>query len=80
MAQKIAEDIAEMEGVAEAYVTLVSKIGSPISQPMLRWVQICGEMRMTAAVEARVNSILDWHLESANDLVEQFVEGRLTLF
>ena len=80
MAQKIAEDIAEMEGVAEAYVTLVSKIGSPISQPMLRGVQICGEMRMTAAVEARVNSILDWHLESANDLVEQFVEGRLTLF
>ena len=80
MAQKIAADIAEMEGVSEAYVTLVSKIGSPISQPMLRGVQICGEMRMTAAVEARVNSILDWHLESANDLVEQFVEGRLTLF
>ena len=80
MAQKIAEDIAEMEGVAEAYVTLVSKIGSPISQPLLRGVQICGEMELTAAVEAKVNSILDWHLESADDLVEQFVEGKLTLF
>jgi len=80
MAQKAAADIAEMEGVSEAYVTLVSKIGSPISQPLLRGVQICGEMELTAAVEARVNSILDWHLESADDLVEQFVEGRLTLF
>lgn len=80
MAQKIAADIAEMEGVSEAYVTLVSKIGSPISQPLLRGVQICGEMELTAAVEARVNSILDWHLESADDLVEQFVEGKLTLF
>ena len=80
MAQKIAADIAEMEGVAEAYVTLVSKIGSPISQPLLRGVQICGEMELTAGVEARVNSILDWHLESADDLVEQFVKGRLTLF
>ena len=80
MAQKIAADIAEMEGVAEAYVTLVSKIGSPISQTLLRGVQICGEMELTPAVEAKVNSILDWHLESAEDLVEQFVEGRLTLF
>ncbi|HQJ78962.1 MAG TPA: methionine adenosyltransferase [Methanothrix sp.] len=80
MAQKIAADIADMEGVAEAYVTLVSQIGSPISQPLLRGVQICGEMELTAAVEARVNSILDWHLENAEDLVEQFVEGRLTLF
>lgn len=80
MAQKIAADIAEMEGVSEAYVTLVSKIGSPISQPLLRGVQICWEMELTAAVEARVNSILDWHMESADDLVEQFVKGRLTLF
>ena len=58
----------------------MSKIGSPISQPLLRGVQICGEMKMTATVEARVNSILDWHLESAEDLAEKFVEGRLTLF
>jgi len=80
MAQKIAADIAEMEGVAEAYVTLVSKIGSPISQPLLQGVQICGEMELTAPVESRINSILEWHLESADDLAEQFVEGRLTLF
>ena len=80
MAQKAAADIAEMEGVAEAYVTLVSRIGSPISQPLLRGVQICGDMKMTAEVEAGINSILDWHLENAEDLVEQFVEGKLTLF
>jgi S-adenosylmethionine synthetase len=80
MAQRAAAEIAEMEGVSDAYVTLVSKIGSPISQPLLRGVQICGEMKMTATVEARVNSILDWHLESAEDLAEKFVEGRLTLF
>ena len=80
MAQRAAADIADMEGVAEAYVTLVSRIGSPISQPLLRGVQICGEMKMSAAVEARINSVLDWHLENAEDLVEQFVEGKLTLF
>ena len=80
MAQKAAADIAEMEGVAEAYVTLVSRIGSPISQPLLRGVQIGSDMKMTAEVEAGINSILDWHLENAEDLVEQFVQGKLTLF
>lgn len=80
LAQKAAGDISEIEGVSDAYVTLVSRIGSPISQPLLRGVQICGKMKLTAAVEARVNSILDWHLDNADDLVEQFVEGKLTLF
>ncbi|OYV13620.1 MAG: S-adenosylmethionine synthetase [Methanosaeta sp. NSM2] len=80
MAQKAAADIAEMEGVAEAYVTLVSRIGSPISQPLLRGVQIGSDMKMTAEVEAGINSILDWHLENSEDLVEQFVQGKLTLF
>lgn len=80
LAQKAASDIADIEGVAEAYVTLVSKIGSPISQPLLRAVQICGEMKQTPALDAKVNSILDYHLESTDDLVEEFVEGRLTLY
>ena len=80
MAQKAAADIAEMEGVVEAYVTLVSRIGSPISQPLLRGVQIGSDMKMTSEVEAGINSILDWHLENAEDLVEQFVQGKLTLF
>ena len=43
LAQKAAAEIAELEGVEEAYVTLVSKIGSPISQPLLRGVQISGD-------------------------------------
>ncbi|MRR39058.1 S-adenosylmethionine synthetase, partial [bacterium] len=80
MAQKAAADIAEMEGVAEAYVTLVSRIGSPISQPLLRGVQIGSDMKMTGEVEAGINSILERHLENAEDLVEQFVQGKLTLF
>ena len=47
LAQKAAAEIAELEGVEEAYVTLVSKIGSPISQPLLRGVQISGDIRVT---------------------------------
>jgi S-adenosylmethionine synthetase len=80
LAQKAAAEIAELEGVEEAYVTLVSKIGSPINQPLLRGVQISGDMALTAATEANVNGILDFWLDSSEDLVEQFVKGELTIY
>ncbi|MFA6373263.1 MAG: methionine adenosyltransferase [Methanothrix sp.] len=80
LAQKAAAEIAELEGVDEAYVTLVSKIGSPISQPLLRGVQISGDLQMTSAMESKVDAILDFWLESTDDLVEQFVKGKLTLY
>ena len=80
LAQKAAAEIVELEGVEEAYVTLVSKIGSPISQPLLRGVQISGDMALTAAMESKVDAILDFWLESTDALVEQFVKGSLTLY
>jgi len=80
LAQKAAAEIAELEGVEEAYVTLVSKIGSPINQPLLRSVQISGTTALTAAMESKVDAILDFWLESTDDLVEQFVKGSLTLY
>ena len=80
LAQKAAAEIAELNGVDGAYVTLVSKIGSPISQPLLRGVQISGDTALTAAMESKVDAILDFWLESTEDLVEQFVEGKLTIY
>ncbi len=80
LAQKAAAEIAELDGVEEAYVTLVSKIGSPINQPLLRSVQISGTTVLTAAMESKVDAILDFWLESTDDLVEQFVKGSLTLY
>ncbi len=69
-----------LDGVKEAYVTLVSKIGSPISQPLLRGVQISGDLRMTPKMEAEVNSIIDYWLESTGKMVEEFVQGKLRLY
>lgn len=80
MAHKAAAEIAELEGVEEAYVTLVSKIGSPINQPLLQSVQISGDTTLTAAVESKVDSILDFWLESTEDLVDKFVEGKLAIY
>jgi S-adenosylmethionine synthetase len=80
LAERSAKEIAELEGVAEAYVTLVSKIGSPLDQPLLRGVRIAGNPPLAGPLEARINAIIDYWLGSVDELVEEFVQGRLTVF
>jgi S-adenosylmethionine synthetase len=80
LAERAAKDIAELVGVKEAYVTFVSKIGSPIDQPLLRGAKICGDIEQSTKNETRINSIIDYWLESTDDLVEEFVKGKLTVY
>ena len=80
LAQMAARDIAELEGVEEAHVTLVSKIGSPISQPLLRGMRISGNIKHTPGLDKKVDCILNHWLESTDRLVEDFVKGKLSLY
>lgn len=80
LAQRAASEIAELDGVREANVTFVSKIGSPISQPLLRGVRISGDLQLTPELESQVDSILDYMLESTDQLVEEFVKGKLSIY
>jgi S-adenosylmethionine synthetase len=80
LADRMAKEIADLEGVEEAYVTLVSKIGSPLDQPLLRGVKINGDLNLTHSKEARIDSIVDYCLERFDDLVEEFVQGNLTVY
>jgi S-adenosylmethionine synthetase len=61
-------------------VTLVSKMGSPINQPLLRIVQISGDTTLTVAMESKVDTILNFWLESTDALAEQFVRGSLIIY
>ncbi|VVB62632.1 S-adenosylmethionine synthase [uncultured archaeon] len=80
LAERMAKEIAQQDGVEEAYVTLVSKIGSPLDKPLLRGVRICGDLDLTASKEAAINSVIDYWLERTDDLVEEFVQGKLTVY
>jgi S-adenosylmethionine synthetase len=80
LAEKAAAEITELEGVKEAYVTFVSKIGSPIHQPLLRGVKISGDLELTSALDLKINSILDYWLESTDAIVEDFVKGKLAIY
>jgi S-adenosylmethionine synthetase len=80
LAQKAAEEITEINGIKEAYVTLVSKIGSPLNQPLLQGVRIHGDLEPSFAIESSINSILNYWLEEIDELVEEFVKGKLTIY
>ncbi|MDM7939196.1 MAG: methionine adenosyltransferase [Methanothrix sp.] len=80
LAQRAASEIAKLDGVKEANVTVVSKIGSPISQPLLRGVRISGDLQLTPSLESQVDSILDYMLECTDQLVEEFVKGKLSIY
>jgi len=80
LAERMAGEMVKLEGVEEAYVTLVSKIGSPISQPLLSGVRICGDLLPTPWLETEVSSIIVSQLESADKLAEDFVRGSLTIY
>jgi S-adenosylmethionine synthetase len=80
LAERMAKEIAELEGVQEAYVTLVSRIGSPIDKPLLKGVRICGDLELSASKEAKIDSIIDYWQERTDDLVEEFVKGKLAVY
>lgn len=80
LAQRAAMEITEIARIEEAYVTLVSKIGSPIDQPLLKGVRIAGDLSFTPALESRINGIVDYWLGMTDNLVEEFVRGDLTVF
>ena len=80
LAEKAAKDIVMLEGVKEAYVTLVSKIGSPIDQPLLKGAKVCLDLESASLNEKMINSIIDYWLERTDDLVEEFVKGSLTVY
>ena len=77
VAARAAAEIAEIEGVTEAYVTLVSRIGAPLNDPLLRAVEIRGEEPPREGEERRIEAVVDRHLEDIGELVEDFVAGKL---
>ena len=82
LARKAAEDISKLDGVEEAYVTLVSKIGSPLDKPLIKGVQIFYPEgpKISPALESKAEGIVDYWLEKTGDLVEEFVKDSIPLY
>jgi S-adenosylmethionine synthetase len=71
IAIRAAEDIARLDGVEDAYVYLVSRIGAPPDQPQIKAVTIYGD-----APDKKIEYAVDYWLEQIPTFAEMFVAGK----
>jgi len=72
VAGRMAADIAAFDGVEEAYVYLVSRIGAPLEEPQIKSASIYGKID-----EKKIEQTIDYWLEHIPDVTEEFVKGRI---
>lgn len=72
IANKAVEDIAKLDGVEEAYVYLVSRIGAPLDEPQIKAASIHGKIN-----EKKIEETIDYWLKEIPHVTEDFVKGKL---
>lgn len=70
LAIRAARDITSLEGIEEAYVYIVSKIGAPLDKPQLKAARILGK-----APEKKIEYAIDYWLERIPQVTEEFIKG-----
>jgi S-adenosylmethionine synthetase len=81
LAHKIAKEIYEnVEGVREVYVSLLSKIGSPIDKPMMAMAQALLEQgKRLRDIKPKVENIIGRELYNVRSLCLELSEGKYTV-
>jgi S-adenosylmethionine synthetase len=81
LAHKIAKEIYEnVEGVREVYVSLLSKIGSPIDKPMMAMAQALLEQgKRLRDIKPKVENIIGRELYNIRSLCLELSEGKYTV-
>ncbi|MDH5392478.1 MAG: methionine adenosyltransferase [Gammaproteobacteria bacterium] len=82
VAQQIAESLVdELDEIREARCYLVSRIGSPISQPQVVDVQLyLAHGKITDAISKRVSDVVTQKLCSIANIRDQLIAGRLRVY
>jgi S-adenosylmethionine synthetase len=78
LSHKIAEKIyRNVEGIAEVYVQLLSRIGSPVSEPEMATAQVLLEKGFTLKdVSRQVSAIMEKELSHINAFCDKLAQGR----
>ena len=81
LAKLIAEKVADVKGVREAYVELLSQIGRPIDDPLIANIKVVPEGKdLSLDSKREIESIVDEMLSTVTDLTEKFVRRELQVF
>lgn len=82
LAGLLADDIAKIKGVSEAYVKIVSQIGRGIGDPHMANVQLLMESGrpLSSGVRQEASSIIEGRLENVEKVTELILQGKARLF
>ncbi|KXB02156.1 S-adenosylmethionine synthetase [candidate division MSBL1 archaeon SCGC-AAA261D19] len=81
LAQKIANDVAELDGVREVFVRALSQIGRSINKPYLLSVRVLPESggKMNIIGSDAKTVVNNW-LSNIQDITEEVVAGKLSMY
>ena len=71
---------AEVAGVTEASVQLLSRIGQPVSRPWVALVEVVSAGRLTKPVRTGVEEVVARRLGAVDDLVNDLIAGRVSVY
>ncbi|MCC6013217.1 MAG: methionine adenosyltransferase [Candidatus Verstraetearchaeota archaeon] len=82
IANKIANKIAEMKGIEEVYVKIVSQIGKPIDDPYLTNIQLILEKSycLNNSMKYEIESIVNEEFNQIEKIIEGLLERKFILF
>ncbi|MEM4437825.1 MAG: methionine adenosyltransferase [Pyrobaculum sp.] len=81
VAQRIADKIyAEVKGITEAYVEIVSQIGRPINEPKILNIEIIKEGELTGETRREIEAIARGELEKIAYITEYILRGEVSLY
>ena len=81
VARRIAERIHEsINAMREVYVTLVSQIGRPITEPLVAYVDVIPSEPVKPDAKIEIENIVDEEVDALPKLTEEFVKGRIEVF
>jgi len=82
LSTQIAESVvAEVEGIRDLRVRLLSQIGRPIDQPHVADVHVVTEAGVTIPdVEPEIRDIVDEELAGVTDITQRVIDGELDTF
>jgi S-adenosylmethionine synthetase len=73
--------VAEVDGIRDLRVRLLSQIGRPIDQPHVADVHVVPEAGVALAdIESEVTGIVDRELANVTDITRRAIDGELTTF
>jgi len=73
--------VAEIDGIDEIYIRLLSQIGHPIDQPLVAGVQVIPKSGVEfATIKPAIDAIIDNGLENIGSITEKVIRGDLKTF